>query len=90
MSKIINIQEYKDNEFEKMFFLYYKHVEDFFEEKADETSVMTRLYFGIRYVEGLSNVFAKYKKEGKPSEKFITFAKEQADMLKKIAEVLDV
>ena len=63
MSKIINMQEYKDNEFEKMFFLYYKHVEDFFEEKADETSVMTRLYFGIRYVEGLSNVFAKYKKE---------------------------
>ena len=89
MSKIINMQEYKDNEFEKMFFLYHKHVEDFFEEKADETSIMTRLYFAIRYVEGLSNVFAQYKKEGKPSKNFIIFTKKQADMLKQIAEVLN-
>jgi len=86
---LVNIQDYKCKKLEQEYFKFYQHIEPFFEEKADERSIIQRTYFAIRYLQDLGIVLNKYLKTKEATPHIRKIAKAEASWLKEIAEVLD-
>ena len=87
---VTDMKDFRVKKVEQQYFQFYKHLEQFFEEKYSETDIIERLCFAVRYVGDIANTAKKHIKDGKATESFKTIIRIEDKWLKKIAEVLDV
>ena len=84
----ISLKEYKFKKMEHEYFDFYKHIEEYFDEKITEKDVMLRMYLTVRYLEDIAVTIHKYLQTDEASDSIRKIAKAESKWIKGIAEVL--